>query len=353
MPSRFRTAVWTPIRSAKERESSPTESPVANFPTLETVYGYDALNNLVSVNQKGTSSETPRIRVFVYDSLSRLTSSTNPETGTIGYGYGANGNMTSKTDARGVTTSYIYDALNRLTSKRSAGASGVPGFNYGYAYDGSGVTFSPSNAIGRLVESSNSETLPNNLATMRTYTCGTATSCCARSIHSSEKHKNRSFIDIICSVSEMSSGLRTCAMEIALEEVLRNAFHQTEFSDVARLDALHSAFLKSDDQCPIESIMRSVGQPPNSTIWMSSILLLLSPGCANAPETQIALTDRKELMITTNQGASADIRFLPVVFVHLRMTMQIPSHLSLCSPGGGSSFRDTAPIFWESRWKRV
>jgi YD repeat-containing protein len=127
MPSRFRTAVWTPIRSAKERESSPTESPVANFPTLETVYGYDALNNLVSVNQKGTSSETPRIRVFVYDSLSRLTSSTNPETGTIGYGYGANGNMTSKTDARGVTTSYIYDSLNRLTSKRSAGASGVPG----------------------------------------------------------------------------------------------------------------------------------------------------------------------------------------------------------------------------------
>jgi hypothetical protein len=40
---------------------------------------------------------------------------------------------------------------------------------------------------------------------------------------------------------------------------------------------------------------------------------------------------------------------LAVVFVHLRMTMQTPSHLSLCSPGGGSSFRDTTPMFRESR----
>src|SRR5271163_3792963 len=39
-------------------------------------------------------------------------------------------------------------------------------------------------------------------------------------------------------------------------------------------------------------------------------------------------------------STSAVIYFLPVVFVYLRMTMQTPSHLSLCSPVGGSSFRD-------------
>jgi hypothetical protein len=41
---------------------------------------------------------------------------------------------------------------------------------------------------------------------------------------------------------------------------------------------------------------------------------------------------------------SAFILFLPIGFVYLRMTMQTPSHLSLCSPGGGSSVRDTTPM---------
>jgi RHS repeat-associated protein len=123
---------------------------------VSTGYVYDALNNLRTVNQNGGSSETPRTRSFVYDSLSRLTSATNPETGAIGYGYDANGNMTSKTDARGIATSYVYDALNRMTSKSSSGGSGVPGFNYGYLYDVSGSTFTSSNPIGRMTEASNS-----------------------------------------------------------------------------------------------------------------------------------------------------------------------------------------------------
>src|SRR5258708_39624970 len=36
--------------------------------------------------------------------------------------------------------------------------------------------------------------------------------------------------------------------------------------------------------------------------------------------------------------------FLPIGIVYLRMTMQTPSHLSLCSPGRGSSVRDTTPM---------
>jgi len=72
-----------------------------------TSYSYDALDDLTAVNQ-GT-----QMRTFVYDSLKRLSSATNPESGTFSYQYDNNGNLTQKTDARGVVSTYPYDALNR------------------------------------------------------------------------------------------------------------------------------------------------------------------------------------------------------------------------------------------------
>src|SRR5438128_1178786 len=47
-----------------------------------TSYQYDTLGNLTQVNQNGIGPRT-----FAYDSLSRLTSATNPESGTISYTY--------------------------------------------------------------------------------------------------------------------------------------------------------------------------------------------------------------------------------------------------------------------------
>jgi RHS repeat-associated protein len=76
----------------------------------ETNYQYDALDNL-RVVQQGAQTRT-----FTYDSLSRLTAATNPESGTVTYKYDENGNLTEKTDARNITTKYTYDALNRNTS---------------------------------------------------------------------------------------------------------------------------------------------------------------------------------------------------------------------------------------------
>jgi len=73
-------------------------------------YGYDTLNNLTTVNQ-GVQTRT-----FTYNSLSRLLSATNPESGTINYSYAANGNLTSKVDARTITTTYTYDALDRIVT---------------------------------------------------------------------------------------------------------------------------------------------------------------------------------------------------------------------------------------------
>jgi len=96
-------------------------------PIQSTSYAYDVLGNLRSVTQ-GTQQ-----RFFMYDSLSRLIRARNPEqqvNSTLGitdpitnnsqwctsYSYDVNGNLVSKTDARGVVTTYAYDALNRNIS---------------------------------------------------------------------------------------------------------------------------------------------------------------------------------------------------------------------------------------------
>ena len=76
-----------------------------------TNYSYDVLDNLTTVTQ---GSQT---RTFVYDSLKRLTSATNPESGTVSYTYDNNGNLLTRLDARNITTTLAYDALNRVTSK--------------------------------------------------------------------------------------------------------------------------------------------------------------------------------------------------------------------------------------------
>ncbi|HXX19881.1 MAG TPA: RHS repeat-associated core domain-containing protein [Candidatus Acidoferrum sp.] len=108
--------------------------PGSNEPIWVTTYGYDTLDDLTSIVQGGS-----RNRSFVYDSLKRLTSSTNPESNANGtattYTYDANSNVTSKTDARGITTNYNpsgspIDALNRVTEVTYT--DGTPTVNYTY-----------------------------------------------------------------------------------------------------------------------------------------------------------------------------------------------------------------------------
>jgi len=100
----------------------PGSSPHLNY---ETDYTYDPLDNLLSATQKGSNSANARIRTFRYDSLSHLTQAVNPESGTIGYTYDANGNVASKTSpapnqpssTSTQAISYCYEALNRVISK--------------------------------------------------------------------------------------------------------------------------------------------------------------------------------------------------------------------------------------------
>ncbi len=129
-----------------------------------TTYSYDALGNLLSVLQNGS-----RQRSFAYDSLSRLTSSTNPESNTTASGttvsttymYDSDGNLSQKTmpaqnqsGSATVTLTYCYDALNRLTAKGytaqtcSNGTMPSPVASYSYdqtSYYGLSIT----NGIGR------------------------------------------------------------------------------------------------------------------------------------------------------------------------------------------------------------
>ncbi len=115
-----------------------------------TSYSYDPLNDLTTVTQ---GSQT---RTFVYDSLKRLTSAANPESGTTTYAYDNNGNLTSKTDARSISTTYTYDALNRAVTRSYS--DGTPTVTY--TYDAASVT----NSKGRLTSVSSSISATNYTA---------------------------------------------------------------------------------------------------------------------------------------------------------------------------------------------
>jgi RHS repeat-associated protein len=146
-----------------------------NTLNYETDYTYDTLGNLLTVNQKGNdpNSANWRARTFTYDSLSRVITASNPETGAVCYGtwsgsscingYDANSNLSKKTDARGITITYGYDVLDRLISKSYSNGDPtvsytydafVNGTNYGIGHrtgmtDGSGSTTWTFDTMGR------------------------------------------------------------------------------------------------------------------------------------------------------------------------------------------------------------
>jgi YD repeat-containing protein len=115
--------VWeiTAADLATETISFPQHSEVTAG--YRTKYDYDTLDNLVTVRQQVGTSGTMQTRTFAYDSLKRLLSATNPESGTVDYKYDPNGNLIVKSDARTDGSShrasahFSYDALNRLTRR--------------------------------------------------------------------------------------------------------------------------------------------------------------------------------------------------------------------------------------------
>jgi RHS repeat-associated protein len=119
------------------------------------------------VDQKGSAlsdSTQWRTRLFTYDSLSRLRTAFNPESGSIAYAYDADGNLLQKTSPQAnapavstatTTISYCYDEVHRVLAKGYSNSPSAPQQCTGaspwlpnpaatYSYD------SGPNAIGKL-----------------------------------------------------------------------------------------------------------------------------------------------------------------------------------------------------------
>jgi len=113
----------------------------ASHLNYQTNYQYDTLGNLRSVAQG------QQTRSFVYDSLKRLKTATNPESGAISYDYDNNGNLLTKTDARGITATYLYDALNRATSRSYSDSTPAVTYTYDTLTNGKGRLTSVSSSV--------------------------------------------------------------------------------------------------------------------------------------------------------------------------------------------------------------
>ena len=122
----------------------------------KTAYSYSVL---ASGGSQMVATQGSQTRTYIYDALGRLTSETNPESGTTTYTYDtdstcgtSNGDLVKKLDNANVTTCYHYDILHRLTGK----ANSLTATNVCLVYDTpqgaipSGVSI--SNGAGRLVE---------------------------------------------------------------------------------------------------------------------------------------------------------------------------------------------------------
>jgi RHS repeat-associated protein len=125
-----------------------------------TKYTYNPLDKLTAVTQNAQSSTT-QTRTYVYDDLGRMTSETNPESGTTTYTYDTDstcgthkGNLVKKVDAVGNTICYAYDSLHRVTSityPSGSYASVSPSKNF--AYDAATVdSVAMANAKSRVAE---------------------------------------------------------------------------------------------------------------------------------------------------------------------------------------------------------
>lgn len=130
-----------------------------------TKYAYDALGNLAGVTQNAQAAAAQQqTRAYAHDGLGRLTSETNPESGTTTYTYDSDatcgtsaGDKVKRTDAVGNTTCYAYDGRHRNTSITYTGPYAANTPNKYFVFDGASIATTPTattmvNAKARLAE---------------------------------------------------------------------------------------------------------------------------------------------------------------------------------------------------------
>jgi RHS repeat-associated protein len=113
-----------------------------------TKYTYDALGDLLTVTQNAQSTSNQQTRTYAYDEMSRLTSETNPESGTTAYTYDSNstctpassGDLVKRVDALGNISCFTYDALHRpLTVTYPSGSYASVTLSKHFVYDAATV----------------------------------------------------------------------------------------------------------------------------------------------------------------------------------------------------------------------
>lgn len=111
-----------------------------------TSYGYDGHG------QQSTVTDASSTWTSVHDLLGRVTSQTDPDSGTTSTAYDPNGNVRQTTDARGDTVSYAYDVLNRKTGQYAAAADAQSASNElaSWVYDNDNAVASVPDPLGHV-----------------------------------------------------------------------------------------------------------------------------------------------------------------------------------------------------------
>ncbi|HEX4230477.1 MAG TPA: hypothetical protein VHZ07_17510 [Bryobacteraceae bacterium] len=94
----------------------PSPNP-ATEPNHVTTYTYDVLGHLIQAQMPRTINGTvvTQTRTWTYSpTTQRLSSITQPETGTTSFRYNTDGTMATKTDAKNQQTQYTYDSYGDL-----------------------------------------------------------------------------------------------------------------------------------------------------------------------------------------------------------------------------------------------
>jgi YD repeat-containing protein len=169
----FPATTFTPTLTGGENALTQDNAVLSDTRHITTTYGYDVLDNIVSVSQGAMDhvdgrSLSGQQRSYMYDDLARLINATTPESGTVmNYYTDASGNACSGNtslicrtkDARGITKTFTYnDPLNRLTAL-SYDDNSTP--TVSYTYDTGGQAAFALARLTKITEDVSSATTPN------------------------------------------------------------------------------------------------------------------------------------------------------------------------------------------------
>jgi len=146
--TQFRTLVTDANGNRKEtfrdaRELITAVKEFANNETLWTSYDYDALKQIVQVEDHAHNKT-----LVNYDNFGRRTLIDNPDTGITQMAYDLASNLTTKTTAKGDVITYAYD-YSRL---KSISYPRYVGNNVTYEYGAAGTKGNGKNQVGRIIK---------------------------------------------------------------------------------------------------------------------------------------------------------------------------------------------------------